>query len=1140
MTITDFIAKWKASSGSENANSQPFLMELCQLLGVPTPKPATGIPAQDVYTFEKQAPAFLPGDIKSSRRMDLYKEGCFIWESKQGSDGGKKKGSGVRGTPGYHQMMDDAYGQALGYASSLKERPPFLLICDIGYCIDVYASFDGGRYYPYPNAQHRRLYMQDLEKQLDLLRTIWTEPLSLDPAKRAAKVTKEVADKLARLSVELQDMEAPEEVARFLMRCVFTMFAEDTDLLPERTFVDSLRLWLKNPSQFAGGVAALWEAMNEGRHFGAAGKLLRFNGGLFHEAKGLPLKRRQLELLLEAAEADWREVEPSIFGTLLESALGAKERHQLGAHYTPRAYVERLVRPTIEEPLRAEWELVQAEARQLVLASESAPATKAGQAKAAEHLRAARKVILAFHTRLCGIKILDPACGSGNFLYVSMDMMKRLEGEVLAQLAKLNEGQSVLETLLLTETVSPEQFLGIEIKPWAKEIAELVLWIGYLQWHLRTHGKKSHPPEPVLRNYHNIECRDAVLAFDEEIQVRDADDKPVTRWDGETMMKNLVTGEDVPNLDAQVEIFRYTNPRKAVWPEADFIVGNPPFIGNKRMRTVLGEGYAETIRGVYPEVSGSVDFVMYWWEKAAVLLCAGKILRFGLITTNSITQSQCRKMLQSHMEGENRLSLVYAIADHPWVDAASGAAVRIAMSVASRDEADGVLCEVAKEEATSDDAVSVVLSQSRGMIHSDFTIGADTSAALALRSNESLAATGVRLCGAGFIVTPAEAKSLGLGALPGLAQHIRPYRHGRDLAAISRDAMVIDFFGLTEKQARDKYTAAYQWILERVKPERDQNNMASRKNKWWVLGDPAPAMRMALTGLPRYISTIETAKHRFFVFMDQGILPDGMLINIALDDAYALGVLSSRIHVTWALASGGTLENRPRYNKTRCFDPFPFPAATDLTQKPKIRALGEQLDAHRKRQQAAHPKLTMTGMYNVLAKLRSGDALTAKEKELNQQGLVSILRQIHDDLDDAVFACYGLPVAATDQEILVHLVALNAERAAEEKTGLVRWLRPAFQNPAGATAATQVTLDTPEASEEAEGPVLPLWPATFPLQLASIRDVTRRGGIWSAAKVGALFTGSQVEGVQAALESLGALGLLLSEGSGVDKHWKSA
>jgi len=889
-------------------------------------------------------------------------------------------------------------------------------------------------------------------------------------------------------------------------------------------------------------VAALWEAMNEGRHFGAAGKLLRFNGGLFHEAKGLPLKKRQLELLLEAAEADWREVEPSIFGTLLESALGAKERHQLGAHYTPRAYVERLVRPTIEEPLRAEWELVQAEARQSVLASERAPATKAGALAATEHLRAARRVILAFHARLCAIKILDPACGSGNFLYVSMDMMKRLEGEVLAQLAKLNEGQSVLETLLLTETVNPEQFLGIEVKPWAKEIAELVLWIGYLQWHLRTHGKKSHPPEPVLRNYHNIECRDAVLAFDEEIQVRDADDKPVTRWDGETMMKNLVTGEDVPNLDAQVEIFRYTNPRKAVWPAADFIVGNPPFIGKNAIKTLLGDGYVEALRNAYGEVPDSADFVMYWWEKAATLLCAGKISRFGLITTNSITQVLSRRILQNHMEGEDHLSLVFAIPDHPWIDAVSGADVRIAMSVAEKGEREGILAYVTNEkDGKGDDAVHVDLHQAKGVIHADLTIGANVSMATDMKSNTGLSMTGVMVCGGGFIVTQEEAKKLGLGTTPGLEQHIRHYSNGKDLTASPRNMMVIDFFGLTEKQAKEQYGATYQWVLERVKPERDQNKMASRKKHWWGFGAAAPVMRAALLGLPRYISTPITAKHRFFVFMKEAILPSIDLVNIALDDAYSLGVLSSLPHVTWALATGGHLGigNDPRYNKTRCFDPFPFPVASEA-QQAKIRALGEQLDAHRKRQQAAHPKLTMTGMYNVLAKLRSGDALTAKEKELNQQGLVSILRQIHDDLDDAVFACYGLPVAATDQEILVHLVALNAERAAEEKTGLVRWLRPAFQNPAGATAATQVTLDTPEASEEAEGPVLPLWPATFPLQLASIRDVTRRGGIWSAAKVGALFTGAQVDGVQAALESLGALGLLLSEGSGVDKHWKSA
>ena len=305
-----------------------------------------------------------------------------------------------------------------------------------------------------------------------------------------------------------------------------------------------------------------------------------------------------------------------------------------------------------------------------------------------------------------------------------------------------------------------------------------------------------------------------------------------------------------------------------------------------------------------------------------------------------------------------------------------------------------------------------------------------------LTANSELSNRGVSLFGAGFIVTPEEARQLGLGRVPGLESHIRLYRNGRDLTATSRDVMVIDLFGLTAEEVRARFPAVYQWVYERVKPERDQNNRKSRRENWWLFGETNPKLRDQLSGLSRYIATVETSKHRFFVFLDAVILPDNKLVNIALDDAYFLGVLSSRIHVTWALAAGSRLGvgNDPVYVKTACFEKFPFPAATDA-QQARIRAIAEQLDAHRKRQQAQHPKLALTDMYNVLEKLRAGEPLSAAEKVVHEQGLVSVLRQLHDELDAAVFDAYGWPVTLTDEEILERLVALNAERAAEEAQG---------------------------------------------------------------------------------------------------------
>ncbi|MBP6036754.1 MAG: class I SAM-dependent DNA methyltransferase, partial [Azonexus sp.] len=471
---------------------------------------------------------------------------------------------------------------------------------------------------------------------------------------------------------------------------------------------------------------------------------------------------------------------------------------------------------------------------------------------------------------------------------------------------------------------------------------------------------------------------------------------------------------------------------------------NPPFIGAAAMRQALGDGYTEALRAAWPAVPESADFVMFWWHHAADLTRRGEAQRFGFITTNSLKQTFNRRVLEHHLNAQPPLALAWAIPDHPWVDAASGAAVRIAMTVGQPGDAPGTLQTVVGEGGAEGDAVHIELAEKTGRIHADLSIGADVVGAKTLRANEGLTSRGLMLFGAGFIVTPDEAAKL----QP--CDRIRPYRNGRDLTDKPRGVLVIDFYGLTAEEARSRYPSAYQWLLDRVKPERDQNRDAQIKGNWWLHGRTRSEWRPALAGQPRFIATVETAKHRTFQFLDAAIAPDNMLVCIALANAYALGVLSSQVHVVWALAAGGRLGmgNDPRYNKTRCFDPFPFPAASP-EQQTRIAALAEQLDTHRKRQQSAHPDLTLTGMYNVLAKLRSGEPLTAKDKTIHEQGLVAVLHQLHDELDTAVLAAYGwsdLAPTATDA-LLDRLVALNAERSLEEATGHIRWLRPDFQNP---------------------------------------------------------------------------------------------
>ena len=521
------------------------------------------------------------------------------------------------------------------------------------------------------------------------------------------------------------------------------MFAEDVGLLPPGQFTALLLRLQHTPEHFAAAIGSLWQTMETGGYSGVLNaQLLQFNGNLFKDLNPIPLKPEQIELLIRAARHDWSQVEPAIFGTLLERALDPAERHKLGAHYTPRAYVERLVMPTVIEPLRTEWQDVQA-----------AAAALENQGKPEQAI----KEIQAFHHQLCAIRILDPACGSANFLYVTLEHMKRLEGEVLTTLSDLGAGQNLLD--MQGNTIDPHQFLGIEVNPRAAAIAEMVLWSGYLQWHFRTHGHVN-PPQPVLKAFRNIECRDAVLAYDRCEYELDADGHPVMRWDGKTTKKSPTTGEDIPDDSAQQPVEVYINPRKAEWPQADYVVGNPPFIGAASMRRALGDGYVDALRKTWNEVPESSDFVMYWWNKAADLARNTNIKQFGLITTNSLRQTFNRRVIERHMNDKQPLSLAFAIPDHPWVDGVDGAAVRIAMTVGTLKCETGKLARVTDEAPSQADVRQTLIVEVRGKIYSDLTVGADKTSMVALQANVGLAIKGYELGSQGFLLASDAAQEI--------------------------------------------------------------------------------------------------------------------------------------------------------------------------------------------------------------------------------------------------------------------------------------------------------------------------------------------------------------------------------------------
>jgi hypothetical protein len=1037
-SVEDFVKHWSGrEGGQERANCSLFLIELCDVLGVPHPDPAEASSELNDYVFERRVERRMADGSIETGRIDLYKRGHFVLEAKQ-SRQRASRGPGLEAQPelfsaagrdpnsdvgNIDHLMIRARRQAERYIASLPPDHPyplFLVVCDVGRTIELYADFSGHgrRYSQFPDAKSFRIGLQDLSKPeiRKLLFDVWEAPGSLDPARQTAKVTREIAGQLATISkaLESRGFEA-RNVAIFLMRCLFTMFVEDVGLLRKKGFTDLLTRCVEEPKRFTFEVTDLWRHMDKGGYSPGIGeRLLRFNGKLFKNAAALPLDAGEIRLLRDASDADWRDLEPAIFGNLFEQALDPDERRKLGAHYTPRTYVEQVVDATIVDPLTQDWIGHQSAAER---------ALRSG-AKAA-----AIREIGDFIKRLSSVRVLDPACGTGNFLYVALRRMKQLEGEALKQLHDIGGDDAVTD--LGNVSVKPDQFFGMELNRRAVEIAELVLWIGYIQWHMRT--RADVPPEPVLGNRDHVREIDALLTWkgypDRPLR-RDAHGRPIADRQGR-------------------ELHVFPKAERPIWPDADFIVGNPPFLGGKDIRGRLGAGYAEALWKANPRINPSADLVMYWWDHAADLLTreGTRLRRFGFVTTNSITQVFQRRVLERHLAAAPPVSLLLAVPDHPWTKATQdAAAVRIAMTVAEAGSGEGTLRRVVSESHLDTDEPRIGFVERTGRINSDLSVGADITKSAPLTANEALCSPGVKLHGDGFIVTRETALALGLGRRAGLARYIKEYRNGRDLTARSRDVMVIDLFGLDAADVRRAYPEVYEHLLATVKPEREGNNRSSYREKWWQFGEPRRELRSALGDIGRFIATVETMKHRIFQFLDTAVLPDNMLVAIASDEAFHLGVLSSNAHMTWAIRSGGRqgVGNDPRYSKSRCFDPFPFPNTT-ATARASIAALAEELDSTRKLVLADNPNLTLTGLYNMLETSKGNAPSSPKARDPRGQARILIIEDLHRQIDVAVSNAYGWPADIAQDQLIERLVDLNRERASEERRGFIKWLRPEYQ-----------------------------------------------------------------------------------------------
>jgi hypothetical protein len=1083
--VDAFIAHWSTAPISERAHYQTFIIQLCRLIGAPAPDDEkTG----DLdYCFEKPVRFRHDDGSSQSGYIDCAKRDCFVLEAKQSRkrrEGGPfdpvaqlallSRPSARTSAPSQEaldKLMRAAKRQAENYAKALDEWPPFLVVMDVGRSIELWSDFarQGKIYAPFPDRAGYRITLDQLRSSevRERLRRVWTDPMSLDPAARSAEVTTSIAVTLAwlvrsmntRRQAGLGRVEAAAQAGRtalFVMQCIFAMFADSVGLIDKRGFLKLLEGYRGEANHFHEGARDLFLTMDRGGYCVAAHQSVRrFNGGLYRSVETFRVTEEELSALITAARCDWANVEPAIFGALLEQALDPSERAELGAHYTPRAFVERLVEPTIMEPLRTDWEAVEAEAIGLYLGGDFA---------------GARRAVHAFHDRLCKVRVLDPACGTGNFLYVAMRMMKELEEEVLSTLGELGEQQGVLA--LQGHVVSPEQFYGIEKNANAAWIAEMVMWIGHLQWHFRVSGD-AMPSEPILKDFRTIRHSDALIECDRL--------------------------EVVARPETARDLIRHVNPRPRPWPEVHFIVGNPPFIGGKDLRRELGDGYVDALAAIRGGRFLSADFVTAWWDRAAEILNQpGSVLRrFGFITTNSITQTFSRRVIQHHLDQTPPVRLVFAIPDHPWVRGPGCADVRIAMSVAERGEPDG---QGRWLKARGADASS--FEERHGDIGADLMLDSRLTRVRPLKGNAGLAYRGVQLMGAGFQVTPERAKTLLSGSDPQAPSPVRDYRNGRDLADRPRGVQVIDFFGWDEGEARRRHPLLFQHLLKTVKPDRDRNNRAAYRDNWWIFGEPRRDLRAALEGLDRYIVTVETAKHRWFRFLDATTLPDNKLVVIASDDPAVLGVLSSRQHRAWFAANAGRIgeyEREAVYVKGVCFDAFPFPELTGGLAA-QLRTLGEELDALRAGVLARHEGLTMTGLYNARARIGRNEALTEADRFAHEAGCVGLLDHLHQRVDHLVARAYGWPDDLADDQIVDRLIQLNQVRGEREAGGDIALLRPAYQatkvRQGGATKPLEPT--SPASREKRRLPEEPgvlaasllsmLRKAGRPLQPASLVD----------------------------------------------------
>ncbi|GAA5437718.1 class I SAM-dependent DNA methyltransferase (plasmid) [Deinococcus aquaticus] len=942
MQPQEFTAKWRkrAFEVTEEQAYQEHYADVARLVGGPIPGQAG---APHGLTFQAGVSKVGTTDFG---KADVYLPGHFIWEAKRA-----QKTAGARA-----KKLGEALAQAMLYAYDLGS-PPLIVVTDFVE-IRVHTLFNGTMPRTFritlDDIEHNQVLEGTSLRALDVLRFVFHAPAELDPRLTRERMTTEATGQVgavARAMVK-RGHDRP-AVAHFMLRVVFAMFAEDIGLLKDRLLTAVLERSVTKPAQSESYLTELFAAMATGGEFWGH-DVTHFNGGLFDARPAFPLTVEDATALLEAAKLDWSQVEPAIFGGLFESSLEAEVRGKRGAHFTGVQDIERIVEPVVMVDLLRQWDAVREEARALVTTAEAQAAQqeKDGSARKAASTRekarlAAAKLVTDFQAHLGAVRVLDPACGSGNFLYVALKRLMDLEALVLAEAGLYGVGSFDLPPI-----VHPRQMLGIEIEGFAAELASVTLWIGYIQWN-HTHG--GYYQVPVLQQLENIENRDALL------------------------------NEDGTEAD---------------WPAATYITGNPPFLGDKVMRDRLGAEITEAIRKVYGDrLPGQSDLVCYWPEKARAMVEAGITRRAGFVTTNSIRGGKNRVVLE-RIKASGDLFMAWP--DEPWLQ--DGAAVRVSLFAF-----DG-----------GSEQVKVLAGQPVADINPDLTAHADVTRAVVLAENRGLSFQGPVKIGPFEVAAEVGARWRNEPNPDGVDNRnvVRPWVNGMDLTRRRSGKWIVDFDIMDEVEAA-RFVAPFQYVLEKVKPERQNNAREVRRRLWWRLGETGSALKTAVAPLKRFIGIARVAKHLIPVWVDGETLPDSAVVAIARDDDFTFGVLASTIHRFWALKQGTALEDRPRYTPSTCFETFPFPNPTD-EQRAEIEKWARYVVTMREHLLAQDAKATLTGLYNDVVRLRAEPDATHP---------VTALVKAHADLDQAVAAAYGWEWPLSEDEVLARLLALNLERA---------------------------------------------------------------------------------------------------------------